>query len=879
MSFAESFWTPDYELGFQQLFLQLNQGILENNDFVRLIERRMELEVVYGNSLETITTDCKPLNKRQLNEDFVSTIKNAYTKMNETFYKQGEYHLNIADNIETIVLQPFSKWCTEHEQRVKFSESTLQDKLKALKNAQYLVEKLQKKYFNKCRMLEEFKSHYTEEELQEELSNLSFQKDRATKTNTDGSKEEDDNDTGNEEIYEFTHAKYDTKQMKALLKAMLTEVPMGPHKVAILGTYQNVSTGSNITKWLLENMPEFNKNLDKAEVFGQDLVRNDFIRIVGSMGKSFINSSQFYYQWKPIAFTISGVENEYVTTDTSLAKSLTFKFDDVKEAIGVNTVDFNDKSQLSKLINEVNQLDTQYYAQVVELDKLRCEYEELAMDHLTFMQKCELDRLKAIKKVTFDFLSSFANKISSLKTISDDLVLLEETINPVNDLKFLIENYGTGRFKPKVVLYDNYYDSNINQTFGVDLSVKSRLDKKVVPYIIQCILSQLDSVYPDLKNDEERINLWTQPVHLSNVHKLRSQLNGVQDPHEIMSILKESHPLLITNILKLYFMELPDSIIPYNNYDVIKLLYTNYHDESQTKSRVNGLQNVLSELPKCNLATLDAILTHLSRLVSIVGTQDKDLAGGFQRKLSKEFGSLVLRPKTDGLNSSESSYLNDRFQVTLMDDLFENKQSIFNELRRQSSTRSAVASVSPSVSRNSSLTRSESIKSNKGHNAAAIAKSKSRLESRLQSAVKNQTKTLEPQQKTDADEFYDAEASPTPSRLGTQSSSLGLKRSNSPKKKKWTVVSKEESKEENEKSKKLTSTPVTYRPSNDIIYDKSPSNQSLNDLSSTPPPKFAPSLGRKSSVKDLAKSFENGSTEDLQEPSSRSRSSSPTKAK
>ena len=81
------------------------------------------------------------------------------------------------------------------------------------------------------------------------------------------------------------------------------------------------------------------------------------------------------------------------------------------------------------------------------------------------------------------------------------------------------------------------------------------------------------------------------------------------------------------------------------------------------------------------------------------------------------------------------------------------------------------------------------------------------------------------------------------------------------------------------KNQKLTSTPVTYRPSNDIIYDKSPSNQSLNDLSSTPPPKFAPSLGRKSSVKDLAKSFENGSTEDLQEPSSRSRSSSPTKAK
>ena len=102
--------------------------------------------------------------------------------------------MNIADNIETIVLQPFSKWCTEHEQRVKFSESTLQDKLKALKNAQYLVEKLQK-YFNKCRMLEEFKSHYTEEELQRGVKQFVISKDRAAKTNTDGSKEEDDNDT------------------------------------------------------------------------------------------------------------------------------------------------------------------------------------------------------------------------------------------------------------------------------------------------------------------------------------------------------------------------------------------------------------------------------------------------------------------------------------------------------------------------------------------------------------------------------------------------------------------------------------------------------------------------------------------------------------
>lgn len=862
MSFAENFWSQDYHQGFEKLFVQLHQGILENDDFIKLFEKRMELEMIYGNSLTSIISESKPTSSRYLNDDYASTIKNAYTKINETFYKQGQYHLNIAENIETGVLQPFEKWCNEHEQRVNFSEYTLKDKYKVLKQHQLAVDKVQKRYFNKCRMLEDFKSHFTEEELQEELNDLSLQKSTG-KQNTTGGDSNPQTEEGNQEntqdveIFEFTHAKYDKKQMKSLLRDMLTKIPMSSYKVPIFGTYQNVSTGSNITQWLLENMPEFNKNLEKAEIFGQDLIRNEFIRVVGTISKSFINSSQLNYQWKDSAFLFAGVENEHVV-DTPLAKSLYFKFEDVKEAMGVNTVDFKDKSQLPKLINDVKNIDSQYLNAVIELDKLRCEFEEVAMDHLTFMQKCELDRLRALKKVTFDFLSTFANRITNLKTVSDELVLLEETINPINDLKFLIENYGTGRFKPNVTLYDNYYDSNINQTFGVDLNVKARLDKKVFPYIIQCILRQLDHVYPDLKDDEERVNLWIQPIHLSNVHKLRSQLNVLQDPNKIMGVLKETHPLLITNVLKLYFMELPDSIIPHNHYDVIKLLYTNYHDESQTDSRINGLQNVLLELPKCNQATLDAVLTHLTRLVSVVGSANEEFALELQHKLAKEFGSLVLRPKIDSLNALESNYLHDKFQVILMNDLFDHKDKIFNELKRRSSTRGAGDNgTSPVISRKGSLTRHESIKSGNGHHPVdnLVSKSKSRLESRLQNAVKNQIKH-ESSVEADKKKTTDDEVS---------KQSMGLRRSPSPKKNKLNVLLNENNGKSSNNKKSLSPAPVTYRPSNDIIYDKSP-NESLTDLSS--PPKFGPRLERKSSVKDMAKDFENRSTESFQDAAS-----------
>lgn len=748
MSFAENFWTQDYNLGFQILFGQLFEGIHENDDFINLFRKRMELEMLYGTSLKSISTNAKPSSKRQANDDYASTIKNAYSELHDNFNKQGQYHLDIVENIETMVLVPFEKWCNEHEQRIGYSTSTINAKYKSLKSMQSQVDKLQNRYFNKCRILEEFKSHYSEKELNEEMSDSEFYRKisgskAVESTDDDGEEEEEEEENGADTSFEFTHTEFNAKQMETLLKQMLIGIPRTDHKVPILGTYQDVSTGSSITQWVLDNVPEIEKNLEKAERFGQDLIKNEFIRVVGSMGKSFINSSQFFYQWKQKAFDVAQIiPSNNDGANNGFAKGFgTFNFDDVKEAIGVSGVDYTDKTQYPKLLKEVKSLDARYFEKVKELDVLRCEFEELVMDHLTFMQKCELDRLKAIKKVSFDFIASFANRVKQLQMVTDELVLLEETINPVSDLKFLIENYATGYFKPHVTLYDNYYDSNLRQTFGVDLSVKSRLDKKVVPIIVQCILSHLDHTYPDLKNDEERINLWTQPVHLSNVHKLRSQLNDLSDPNKISEILGQSNPVVITNVLKLYLMELPDSLIPHNYYDVIKLLYHNYHDQSQKDARINGLQNVLSELPKCNIATLDALLTHLKRLVQIIGAKDKEASKNLQNALCLEFGKLLLRPKTSTHFDLSKSSFNDKHPVNTMQDLLKNKETIFNELRRNSSkAKSHSAASSPNVSRTGStksrqdppLAPSESL----------AARSKSRLESRLKKAVKHRENSL-----------------------------------------------------------------------------------------------------------------------------------------
>lgn len=864
MSFADSFWTHDYSLGHRVLFEELYEGVKENEDFVALFTKRMDLEAQYGFQLESARGSTKQLSSRHNDVDYVSTIKNAYAEISANFARQGGYHLEIAANIKEMVLEPFVRWCKEHEQRVGYLELVIMDKFKHYSSLKANLEKSQKKYFNKCRMVEEFKSHYTDEELAETLeSSHSFPRS--------ASQNDEDEDEDASKTYTFGGAEYSTKDARRLLIDIISHVELTSHKVPILGTYHNVSTGSAITQWLLDNMPEMRGHMAKAEAFGQDLISNGFIRLIGSMSanKSFINSSQFLYQWKPAVFDFTKL-SEFDLSKTqknaaydplaalaSRTNQFSNYFEDVKQAIGVPTVDYNDLAQYPKLVEEVKNLDNQYFQSTKELDKIRCEFEETVMDHLTFMQKCELDRMKAVKKAMFDFMATFSNKVSALKLVCDELFLVEETINPAGDLKFLIENYATGKFQPHVTLYDNYYNSNINQTFGVDLNVKARLDKKAVPMLIQASLSHLDSIYPELADDEERVDLWTKPVHLSKVHELRFRLNELKDLGEIHELLNSSDPMTVTNVLKLYFMELPDSIVPHSYFDLIKTLYQTYpvgsKDEGIDKTRITGLQNTLVELPVCNLATLDAILTHLNRLVQIISSKNESLSATLKSRLCKEFGTLVLRPKRgttdfDGKSVHSFTVATETLQQNFISDLFTHKDSIFGELRRRNSKKPR----GPLRTGSSSSTGGERTLTPK---ASVAQSSKARMESRLKNAVRKISDDVPEEAPASSNKREQIERPVTPpppvpskssnSSPGKSATNL-LKRSTSPNKKKLNTLLDQTSSKRNI---------VSSRPAKkDVIYSSTDSSES--EFSK---PQFAPGLERKTSVKDLASRYESPS--------------------
>lgn len=418
----------------------------------------------------------------------------AFSRIGTDRNQAGANHRKVAGNIRKLVIEPFSRWCEQHESRVTDSHDDLQARIKALDKQSDLVKKLRSAYFNKCRLLEDL----------EEETKFAFQAPTvptdspgsATATTTPQIKlptpepgEEED------EPLEIGDLYYQPAEVKAFLSDMLNTIPLGEHKVAILGTYQNVSTGDQITSYIMEKMSA--TSVSHAERIGQDLVNHGFLRLVGQVGNTFANSSKMNYQWKDKAFEKSGVPKK----KNDMKRSATLNGDGAETPITAVVGDYvsnlignahPNETPGERLRREAHEADDRYKSGVRKLDLMRCNLEEAMMNHLRFMEQCELDRLKAIKAVMLDFSSAVSNVIPSIQKTIDNMMLYQETIQPQGDLRYMLESYRTGSFVPRVVTYESYYNSVDDQTFGVDLEARARADRKRVPLIVTTLLTYLD---------------------------------------------------------------------------------------------------------------------------------------------------------------------------------------------------------------------------------------------------------------------------------------------------------------------------------------------------------------------------------------------------
>ena len=141
---------------------------------------------------------------------------------------------------------------------------------------------------------------------------------------------------------------------------------------------------------------------------------------------------------------------------------------------------------------------------------------------------------------------------------------------------------------------------------------------------------------------------------------------------------------IVASVLKLYLLELPDSLVSSSLYEIIKTIYStpatsdaSSPDSSSqtTATRISVLQNTLGQLRLANIASLDALSTHFARLIDLTSA-DED----YVQKLTASLAPCILRTRTESALQFEEKY-----NVRFLRDLLAHKDAIFGELKRASS--------------------------------------------------------------------------------------------------------------------------------------------------------------------------------------------------
>ncbi|KAL8781138.1 MAG: hypothetical protein Q9213_006138 [Squamulea squamosa] len=672
--FADCFWSGDYAGGLGVLFGKLQQGVVENQQVLTIARMRAEAEEQYGRRLGEIVPTTDRMTGGFARDDGAS-LRKAYEGVRGEMQEASKNHKKIASNISELVVVPFTRWCDAHQARVQNSQDDLQARIKTYDKQSDTVQKLRSQYFNKCRQVEDL----------EEENKLAFQSPEKIESSsprvlpTPTIKLQEKEDPEEAELLQIGDQAYTPDQVKKILTHMLSNINLGEAKVPILGVYQNVSVGSDIVEYIQKHMGA--ASVSYAERVGQDLVEHGFLRLIGSVGRTFANSSKMNYQWRPKVFQMTGVPDKKKSLDrVSSIGSTTESIDSPIGAMGEMLSGWNplsnahpNETPAERLRRESTEADERYKAGVRKLDLLRCSLEEAMIDHMKFMERCELDRLKAIKAVILDFSGAMSNVIPSLQSTVDNMMLYQETVQPLGDLRYLLENYRTGAFVPRVQVYDNYYNTVDEQTFGVDLEARARADRKRVPIIVTTILTFLDNHYPDLEGDEARRGIWLVDVPLAATHHLRNSINtGKAIPREV---LERYEIPIVASALKLYLLELPDSLVSSQVYEIVKTIYSTADSSTSAEARITVLQNTLGQLRLANIATLDAITTHFTRLIELTSAEEP-----FVSSLAQNLAPCILRPRTDN-----SLTMHERHSYRLIRDLFAHKEAIFGELKRASS--------------------------------------------------------------------------------------------------------------------------------------------------------------------------------------------------
>ncbi|KAG0019756.1 hypothetical protein BGZ81_009611, partial [Podila clonocystis] len=552
-----------------------------------------------------------------------ASLRKTFETIKAESIELGNGHLALASNLKELVLQPLLKFSTGARVNSQQSREDIEARIKLLDRHLFELDRSHATYVGKCNSAD-----------QADLEANKIAQEEAIISSPVGPDGQPDR------RHEFASQRFTIQELNKFLNRMRREVPSQDVKVPIFGTYNNCCGGDAIAHWIQQNTKA--RTVEEAEHIGQSLSDEGFLRLIGQRGNKFIASPANMYQWRDQMFELLEEDKE---EDLSLVK---------------------------KTKQEAEKADAAYLAAVKKADMTRLQLEVGLFAHMDMLQRFEYERINTFKNAFLNFAAIFSNIISITQSVADHLLIFQEALRPSKDVQYVIEQYRTGAFSPRPTLYNNFYHgSGLDQVFGVGIDKHCNFTRKKVPQIVLKCLTRIKKSSAPL-TPEQKLACWTADIPLADIHVLRNRINnGGKITQKLLRLFDVA---TVVGVLRLYFLELPESLLHGEEYETVKIIYSSVSDDSsdsKNDARISSLRNLLALLSSARFYTLYEVVKHISNLIKETTADDS-----FTTFVSHRWGPVFLRPLEE-----TAVTMHDKHPQRMMRDMLKMTHSIFEPIR------------------------------------------------------------------------------------------------------------------------------------------------------------------------------------------------------
>ncbi|GAN10876.1 conserved hypothetical protein [Mucor ambiguus] len=682
--FKTAFWSqkqpeltlPDFSGGYSVLHQKLNQSKVENEEIIAFFKERISIEEIYASKL--VDQGKSSFKSSGFGRDEGAGLVKCFGQLKETSRRFGEQHRATASTVSNHVLLPLQEFHEEYKRNISNSKQAIDSMLKQFDGLVKEAEKTRYTYHRKCK----------EADKAEELAVRNATAAAATATqnaaddkgltvsgpedaSTDTASATSDNSTSTPVTtinVQLGNQVMPQSELDSLVRRMRQSITVNDHRVPILGTYKNTSTGEDIAIWLQQNLPQCKDSPAMADVVGQQLIQPyNILRLIGQRGNKFVASANSFYQWR-----VAGDDDAASITSTSDTSStytaLGGLMDKIVVPVATSTAATSEEPH-KKARREAEKSDQAYRVAVLKLDQLRMAIEEAMFAHLTEMEQVELHRIEQLKKVISSFIAAMSVGIPQDKIVIEEMMVFQESLKPDQDIQFIVQQYAVSGFSPKAILYDNYYHGiSHDQVFGVPLEELGKQSKDHVPKFLSLILDAVDKGVEKMEDADAKQRLWSTPCALDRVHATCVELNIRSDDLTLETVEKYEPDLLVA-VLRYFLLELPECLLTFEFYDPVQALLGGTNDEQDESLRLASFSHLIATLPAAHFATLKSIFASITSFIKKTSASSDNI-----HSIGQSLGPVILRSRAESF-----TILNNKTPVKFAQVLINHYDDIFSE--------------------------------------------------------------------------------------------------------------------------------------------------------------------------------------------------------